>query len=88
MTLSPSERKEVVELAARQLAAEVRATQVDVDELNTLDLSVCAAFLGIPLERATKELPFIELGPRTRRVRIKDYKAYCSARLTKTSPTP
>jgi hypothetical protein len=74
MTLSPSEVEDVKRLAASEIAAQVIA--VDLDALNMLDLSTAASFLGIPLERAARVLPVVELGPRTRRVRISDYKAY------------
>lgn len=75
MTLSPAEVEDVKRLAAAEIAAQVLGV-VDLDSLNMLDLSTAASFLGIPLERAARVLPVVELGPRTRRVRIADFKAY------------
>jgi len=78
MTLTPAEVEDVKRLAAVQIAAQVLGG-VDIDTLNMLDLSTAASFLGIPLERAARVLPVVELGPRTRRVRIADFKAYQAA---------
>lgn len=78
MTLSPAEVEDVKRLAAAEIAAQVLGV-VDLDSLNMLDLSTAASFLGIPLERAARVLPVVELGPRTRRVRIADFKAYQAA---------
>ena len=78
MTLSPAEVEDFKRLAAAEIAAQVLGV-VDLDSLNMLDLSTAASFLGIPLERAARVLPVVELGPRTRRVRIADFKAYQAA---------
>ncbi len=76
------------------MAAEMIADRVlegvDLDDLQMLDLATAAAFAGITLERATKELPYSEFGPRTRRVTVKDYKAYQAAhrKTPKRAPKP
>jgi len=82
MTLSPSELEDVKAAAAREIADRFFAG-VDLDDLNTLEISTAASFLGIPVERAARVLPIIEVGPRSRRVRISDFKAYQAAHTTK-----
>jgi hypothetical protein len=81
MNLSPSERKEVLELVARQITQELRDT-VDFDELYTIELSTAAQLLGLSVTHAARVLPIIEVGPRTRRVSVADYKAFLNARRT------
>jgi hypothetical protein len=78
MNLSAAEF-DAIKRAAVQEIADRFFESVDVDELNTMELATCASFLGIPVDRAAKVLPYIEVGPRSRRVTIKDYKAYCQA---------
>jgi len=82
MTLSPSELEDVKTAAAREIADRFFSS-VDIDELNTLEISTAASFLGIPVDRAARVLPVIEVGPRSRRVRISDFKAYQTANTTK-----
>jgi hypothetical protein len=77
MTLSPSELEDVKTAAAREIADRFFAG-VDIDALNTIELSTAASFLGIPVDRAAKLLPFVEVGPRSRRVTLADYKAFLS----------
>lgn len=78
MTLSPAELEDIKTRAARELADRILHS-VDIDELNTLEISTAASFLGIPVDRAAKLLPVVEVGPRSRRVTIKAYKAFLSA---------
>lgn len=75
MTLSPSETEDVKRAAAAEIADRFFAG-IDIDELNTMELSTCASFLGIPVDRAAKLLPYVEVGPRSRRVTLADYKAF------------
>ena len=75
ITLTPAGYDLLIESAKQEIADRAMGG-VDVDELQLMDLSTCANFLGIPLERAAKVLPYVELGPRTRRVAVADYKAY------------
>lgn len=81
MTLSPTERREVLDLAARQLTQELRET-VELDQLATLELSTAAQLLGISPTQAAKLLPVVEVGPRTRRVTVAAYKAFLQSRTT------
>lgn len=83
MTLSPSEVDEVKRAAAREIAAQF-FQGIDIDELNTLELSTAASFLGIPVDRAARLLPVVEVGPRSRRVTVAAYKAFLAAN-TRTS---
>lgn len=78
MNLSAAEF-DAIKRAAVQEIADRFFEAVDVDQLNTMELATCASFLGIPVDRAAKVLPWIEVGPRSRRVLIRDYKAYCQA---------
>lgn len=80
ITLTPAAYEEVLRMAKDEIAERAMG-DVNVDELQMMDLSTCANFLGIPLERAAKVLPFVQLGPRTRRVRISDFKAYQDAHM-------
>ncbi|MBK1884168.1 hypothetical protein JIN85_17240 [Luteolibacter pohnpeiensis] len=79
MILSPKERKETIELAAKQLTAELRAS-VDIDELNLIELSTAAQLLGLSATHAAKVLPIVEVGPRSRRVTVAAYKAFIKER--------
>jgi hypothetical protein len=79
MTLSPAEFESIKRAAVQEIADRF-FQDVDIDQLNTMELSTCASFLGIPVDRAAKALPFVEVGPRSRRVTIADYKAYLAAR--------
>lgn len=81
MTFSPSELEDIKAKAAREIADRFFSS-VDIDELNTIELSTAASFLGIPVDRAGKLLPFVEVGPRSRRVRLADYKAFLAAHTT------
>ena len=75
MNLSPAEIADVKSAAAAEIADRFFAG-IDIDELNTMELSTCASFLGIPVDRAAKLLPYVEVGPRSRRVTIANYKAF------------
>ncbi len=75
ITLSPSEMDDVKRMAARDIAEAVLAG-INVDELQLMDIATVSAFTGLPVERVAKSIPIIELGPRSRRVRISDYKAW------------
>jgi hypothetical protein len=86
ITLTPAAEAEFIERAAKEFAA-LKFARIDPDELDTLELSTAAHFLGIPIDRAAKVLPVVELGPRSRRVRIADYKAYV-AKKTKPPTRP
>lgn len=79
MILSPTERKEVLALVAGQITAALRET-IDLDELATLELSTAAQLLGLGVAQASRVLPIVEVGPRTRRVTVKAYKAFLEAR--------
>lgn len=81
MTLSPTERREAMELAARMLTEELRGA-VNIDELNTLELSTAAQLLGLSPTHAARVLPVIEVGPRTRRITVAAYKAYLAKHTT------
>lgn len=81
MTLSPTERREVLDLAARQLTQELREA-VDLDEIQTLELSTVAQLLGISPTQAAKLLPVVEVGPRTRRVTVAAYRSFLASRTT------
>lgn len=75
MTLSPTDRKEVLALAAVNLTDHLLAS-VRIDELATLELATAAQLLGLGPAAAAKVLPVIEVGPRTRRVTVAAYKAF------------
>lgn len=79
MTLSPTERRELLALAARNLTEELLEA-VPLDELATLELSTAGQLLGLGPAAAAKVLPVIEVGPRTRRVTVADYKAFLASR--------
>jgi hypothetical protein len=79
MTPSPSERRELLALAAAQLVTELRAS-VDLDEINTLDIATAAQLLGISSKQALRILPVVEVGPRTHRVTVRDLKAAIATR--------
>ena len=73
--LSPSE----LEDWKRQAAAEFARQQIellDVDELNTLPIETVASFLGISVARVARLFTVHEVGPRSRRIKLKDYKDY------------
>ncbi|RYD62370.1 MAG: hypothetical protein EOP83_14780, partial [Verrucomicrobiaceae bacterium] len=74
MTLSPTERKELLTLQATLLNTKLLEAN-DIDELATLELSTAAQLLGLSVTHAARLLPVIEVGPRTRRVTIAAYKA-------------
>lgn len=75
ITLSPSEMADVKRMAALDIAEAVLAG-INVDELQLMDIATVSAFTGIRVEAVAKAMPIIELGPRSRRVRISDYKAW------------
>lgn len=79
MTPSPSERKEILGLSARMLTDAI-LEKVDLEELATIELSTSAQLLGLSTTQAAKVLPVVEVGPRTRRVTVKDHKAFIAAR--------
>lgn len=87
MTLSPTERKEVLELAAGKLTEQLREG-VDLDELNTLELSTAAQLLGLSVKDAARKLPVLEIGPRTRRVTVADYKAFLASKKKTPAKSP
>jgi len=78
MTLSPTELQDIKAAAAREIADRFFSS-VDIDELNTIELSTAASFLGIPVDRAGKLLPVVQVGPRSRRVTIASYKAFLAS---------
>ena len=80
MTLSPAAVEKTMELVAVEIADRLLAN-VNLDDLLMIDLSSAANYLGIPLDRAAKVLPVVQLGPRTRRVRVSDFKAYQEANM-------
>ena len=71
-----------MELAAKMLTAELREN-VNIDELNTLELSTAAQLLGLTVPNAASKLPVIEVGPRTRRVTVAAYKAFLEKNTTR-----
>lgn len=71
-------------MAARDIAATVLES-INVEDLQLMDIATVASFTGMPVERAAKAMPIIELGQRSRRVRMSDYKAYLTKN-TKTAP--
>lgn len=75
MNFSPSEKAQILELAARMLTDELRAN-INLDELNTLELSTAAQLMGLTVTHAARVLPVIQVGPRTRRVTVAAYKAF------------
>lgn len=75
VTLSPAGFDQLIEATKHELADRLMAGE-DIDSLKTIDLQTVASFTGLPLERVTKLLPYIEFGPRSRRVTLADYKAY------------
>lgn len=75
MTLSPTERRELLHLAATQLVEQLRS-ETELDELNTLDVATAAQLLGISPKQAFRLLPVIQVGPRTHRVTVAAYKAF------------
>jgi hypothetical protein len=75
ITLTPNELADVKRMAARDIATTV-LEGVNVEELQLMDIATVSSFTGVPVERVARLMPIIELGPRSRRVRISDYKAY------------
>ncbi len=75
ITLSPAELADVKRMAAKDIAA-AALEGIDVEELQLMDIATVSAFTGLPVDRVAKAMPIVELGPRSRRVRICDYKAY------------
>ncbi|GAA5130772.1 hypothetical protein JIN84_05135 [Luteolibacter yonseiensis] len=73
--LSPSELEDVKRIAARDIAGAVLAG-INIEELQLMDIATVSAFTGLPVDRVARSMPIVELGPRSRRVRISDYKAY------------
>ncbi len=51
-----------------------------------IDLQTAASFLGLPLARAAKVLPVVEVGPRSRRVTVAAYKAFLAANTKPVQP--
>jgi hypothetical protein len=82
MTLSPDQLSATLDKIADQLGRDIRDS-LDLDELATLNLATAAQLLGVPITAAARILPVIEVGPRTRRVRVCDYKALIAARTVK-----
>lgn len=73
--LSPAELEDV----KRRVAADIKATilgGIDVADLQLMDIATVSAFTGLPVDRVAKAMEVIELGPRSRRVRISVYQAY------------
>jgi hypothetical protein len=71
--LSPSEFADWKERAAVEFAR-LQFEALDEDDLNHLSVETVAQFLGIPVPRVADLMPVTEVGPRTRRVSIADYK--------------
>lgn len=78
MNLSVTERKQVQEEIARQLAKSLRET-INLDQLCMIDLATAAQLLGLSPTHAARVLPIVDVGPRTRRVTIADFKAFVEA---------
>lgn len=85
MILSPTERREMLALLATQIGSDLREA-IDLDELATLELSTAAQLLGLGVAQASRVLPVIEVGPRTRRVTVRAYKEFLQSR-TRTPAT-
>ena len=79
MTLSPTERREMLAILASQIGSDLREA-IDLDELATLELSTAAQLLGLGVAQASRVLPVIEVGPRTRRVTVRAYKEFLASR--------
>jgi hypothetical protein len=79
MTLSPTERREMLAILASQIGSDLREA-IDLDELATLELSTAAQLLGLGVAQASRVLPVIEVGPRTRRVTVRAYKEFLQSR--------
>jgi hypothetical protein len=85
MTFSPEQERTLLSMVANGLRDDIRA-RMDLAELATVDISTAAQLLGLSTKQAGRILPVIELGPRTRRVRVADYQA-CLAERTKQPAT-
>lgn len=75
IVLSPAELEDV----KRRVAADIKATilgGINVADLQLMDIATVSAFTGLPVDRVAKAMEVIELGPRSRRVRISVYQAY------------
>lgn len=82
--LTPAALEEVTrDVIAKQAELLGKPSDASLDDIRTMSLQTAADHLGIPVERAARELEVIILGPRSRRVTFKAYKAYCEARTTK-----
>jgi hypothetical protein len=57
MTLSPTERKEMLALLASQIGSDLREA-IDLDDLATLELSTAAQILGLGVAQASRVLPW------------------------------
>jgi DNA repair protein RadC len=66
-------------ILASQIGSDLREA-IDLDELATLELSTAAQLLGLGVAQASRVLPVIEVGPRTRRVTVRAYKEFLQSR--------
>lgn len=86
--LTPAAEEGWMEISAKEFARlKFEAQRKDLDELDTLDIATVASFLSWPVSRVAKKLPVIELGPRSRRIRRRDYIALLEANTTEPSKT-
>ena len=85
MMLTPAALEQLTDDVIAKLEEKLgkRGSSGDPDEIRTMSLQTAADHLGIPVERAARELEVIHLGPRIRRVTWKAYKTYCADRTTK-----
>jgi len=81
MHLTVTERKQFQDNLARHVANDLQEA-VNIDELCMIDLATAAQLLGLSPTHAARILPIVEVGPRTRRVTIADFKAFVEARKT------
>jgi len=73
--LTPAAEADWLEKSALEYAR-LKFQALDIDELNTLDIATVAGFLNKPVAWVAKNFAVLELGHRSRRIRISEYKAY------------
>ena len=79
MTLSPSDRAAVLEMAAEKLAATIRS-ECDLLDCVTFPVSVVSQFTGLSRSQVERTFPIRQMGKRKAGVSLKDYQAYMATK--------
>ena len=86
MTLSPSERREVLQLVADGIRADLRAEMGDLTELVVLPLAAASQLVGLSSKQTGRLLPITRTAAGKHGVTLAAIRAHIRAKTTAPSP--